>query len=811
MQKVIITMIVLFFSISVVVRSQSGGKALQFDGIDDVVTIANGPGDAVNNFTIEMWVKPKAPQEMDRMEAAGVSGVRGQRYLTFPAMGGAWEPKTRTHSGVGLAVGTNCISVYEHAGSYMPPLLVYPCNLTDWTHIAVVYENRQPVLYLNGTFAMRGLQSPRLKVHLGLYQIGGHKYGHYAGDVDEVRYWSRALKPDEIQSNMNRSLSGSEEGLILYYNCNKMSSDGRLNDLTGNDHMGTLTGGARLIESTCPITEVASERATSDLVTNEPPGAWAMPSRPADLYIDSVKFVEPSGNHALDGYETGEIHILLTNRGVGKAQNIQVALSPLGAGSGLTFEKNWTIERISSKESHSLVVPVFAVGSVESMTRKIRIQVNEEFGFDADPAVLGFETVAYNPPDLQVPKVAINDREEGDAYGNGNSVIEPNESVIVTAFVQNFGAGKAESVKARITLNTDSPYLSCPDTSRTFDLGDIEAGDYREVSFYFFSTRRYTGEHIPLKLDITEARGDFGKTIDLGLKMNVRTENVVDVSIARVDVPKPTIKEIAGFQKSDIDDVPPASKSIRTDGLAVIIGIEDYKYAPSATFANRDAEAFYNYAIKVLGIPDANIYYLVDDAATAGEFSKMFDDDGWLARRVTKRSDVFIYYSGHGTPDLKTQVPYLIPHDIDPNYPQGGYSTFELYENLGKLEAKSMTVMLDACFSGQSRESEMLLANARPIRISVESSGVPPSVTLISASSGTQISSSFPEQKHGIFSYYLMKGMRGIADSDGDQSITLEELFNYVRSEVTRTAGRLDREQTPELFTNKNKQILVEY
>ncbi len=539
--------------------------------------------------------------------------------------------------------------------------------------------------------------------------------------------------------------------------------------------------------------------------------SYVMPKRPADLYIENLLFKEPSGNMALDGYESGSIEFTLWNKGLGKAQNINISLSPLISDKNLFYSKEKIVEVIESKSSYSVSIPISAGGTVETLRRSIRIQANEEFGFDADPIILNFETVAFNPPDLRIEKIAINDREEGDAYGNGNSIIEPNESIVVSAYVQNFGSGAAEDVNATIMLASSNRNISCPDQGKEIALGNILPGEYKPVEFYFFTSKRYAESDIPLKIKITEAKGDYGKEINLGLKMNIRTENIIDVNIAKIDIPKAEIKEIEGFSKSDIDEVTVKSKITRSSSLAVIIGIEKYKYASSASYASRDAGAFYQYATKILGIPDANVYYLVDDGATVGEFSKLFDEDGWLSRRVTENSDIFVFYSGHGAPDIKTKVPYVIPYDIDPNYAQNGYSSYQLYKNLGALNAKSVTVMLDACFSGQNKENEMLLVGARPALLEIAQSAVPSNVTLISASSANQISSGYPTEKHGIFSYFLMKGMSVESDTNKDGKITLGELYDYLYSNVKSTAGQLDREQTPELVNGNRDQVICEF
>ncbi len=194
------------------------------------------------------------------------------------------------------------------------------------------------------------------------------------------------------------------------------------------------------------------------------------------------------------------------------------------------------------------------------------------------------------------------------------------------------------------------------------------------------------------------------------------------------------------------------------------------------------------------------------------EFSKVFSKDGWLDKRIKDgKSNVFIYYAGHGAPDIKANKAYLIPYDGDPNYAsQTGYGMDKLYSNLGKMNAKSVTVFLDACFSGANRNNEMLLADARPVFLEVDASAAG-NVTVFSAAGGKEISSAWPEKKHGLFSYFLMKGMRGDADANKDNQITVGELGDYVKENVSDMAGMLDREQTPELQTMDRGKVLIKY
>ena len=120
-------------------------------------------------------------------------------------------------------------------------------------------------------------------------------------------------------------------------------------------------------------------------------------------------------------------------------------------------------------------------------------------------------------------------------------------------------------------------------------------------------------------------------------------------------------------------------------------------------------------------------------------------------------------------------------------------------------------MFLDTCYSGISRDEKMLLASARPIRVTQKNQNeIPNNFTIFSASKLNQISSGFKEAKHGIFSYYLMKGLEGKADNNQDKILTSQELLSYMDKNISQTAAVLGREQNPSLSGNKDK-VLVRY
>lgn len=235
------------------------------------------------------------------------------------------------------------------------------------------------------------------------------------------------------------------------------------------------------------------------------------------------------------------------------------------------------------------------------------------------------------------------------------------------------------------------------------------------------------------------------------------------------------------------------------ESAAIIIGISNYRTLPKAEFANDDARVFYDYAIRALGVKPENIKLLVDADAEDVEIIKAFKT--WLPSRVRSTTDVYVYYSGHGLPTQDGQGLYLLPPRADRDFISRTSIQFqEISADLQAVNPKSVTIFMDACYSGQARNGETLMANARPVTLKSEKKLFPENFTVITASQADQISSSSPDLKHGIFSYYLMKGMEGGADTNKDGKITLGEMRAYLVENVGRQAGMMSRKQEPQLI-----------
>ena len=160
------------------------------------------------------------------------------------------------------------------------------------------------------------------------------------------------------------------------------------------------------------------------------------------------------------------------------------------------------------------------------------------------------------------------------------------------------------------------------------------------------------------------------------------------------------------------------------DDIGVIIANGDYQYLgeeiPNVDPAYSDAESMKEYFMKGLGIKEGNIIYLRD--ATAAQITKVFGNEksykgqafNWVKPNVSK---LYVYYVGHGAPDTEKGNSYLVPSDASAQMIElSGYSLNTLYKNLSLIPAKSITVILEACFSGISQVGS-LFSKASPITI----------------------------------------------------------------------------------------------
>jgi uncharacterized membrane protein len=261
-------------------------------------------------------------------------------------------------------------------------------------------------------------------------------------------------------------------------------------------------------------------------------------------------------------------------------------------------------------------------------------------------------------------------------------------------------------------------------------------------------------------------------------------------------------------------ELPAVGRNADHKKWAVVIGVEKYRRAPSVPYALRDAQAVYEYFTKLFRIPAENCFVLFDEQATLGEFRGLFE--GSLPSLVRKGDTVYCYFAGHGVPDVGDQTPYLLPYDGKPSNPKWtAYASADLYASLGRLKAKNVFVFLDACFSGsagRSPDQKPLFKGARPGLVKIKDQILSQkNLALFAAAKSNQISNAYQEKQHGLFTYFLLKGLGGESASNKKGVIRVKDLADYVKTNVHNISRRFGANlaQTPVIKGRREKEDLV--
>jgi hypothetical protein len=386
---------------------------------------------------------------------------------------------------------------------------------------------------------------------------------------------------------------------------------------------------------------------------------------------------------------------------------------------------------------------------------------------------------------------------------------------IAAVFQKNFKATiKMEKVEKAAARNVDvvailDIFLELPntfagdvkvDTSAAFLTVDGKTIDTIKASDVQGASKYLMGVSAAMEEAVKVVKGKFENSLTASVKLTEFAKSKTGESTAVAAMSQvPSVARIS----SDVDRVPAVKTTAKKHAYAIVIGIEQYReQLPKANFAAHDASVVGDYVTKVLGYPEENVVVRLNDKATKTDLEKYFE--GWLPNNVEKDSSVFVYFSGHGAPHVKTGDAYLVPYDGDPTFvDKTGYSLKRLYAALDKLPAKDVTVVLDSCFSGAGGRS-VLAEGARPMGLALETQAITAGrITVLSASSGDQSSNTFKEQGHGLLTYFFLKGLQGEGDVNKDGSIEMVELLDYVKPNVQRVARKqYNNEQTPQLLAS---------
>lgn len=230
---------------------------------------------------------------------------------------------------------------------------------------------------------------------------------------------------------------------------------------------------------------------------------------------------------------------------------------------------------------------------------------------------------------------------------------------------------------------------------------------------------------------------------------------------------------------------------------AAVIGINDYRHVRKLDYARNDATAFADYLRTNLDIEADHLFELYDGQATKRDIQSLLGTQ--IRSKAGHEDTVIIFFAGHGAPEeSETSLDgdgidkYILPCDANTS---DLYTTAipmdEIARIFRRIKAERVILLADCCYSGQTGGRTILsktranISDAFLDRLSRGKGRI-----IITASSASEVSKESDDLKHGYFTYYLLKGLKGAADVDVDRFIDVNEISSYLNREVPKATGQ---------------------
>ena len=490
---------------------------------------------------------------------------------------------------------------------------------------------------------------------------------------------------------------------------------------------------------------------------------WTQTLPKQEVVEGSVALVDKTGENIVRAGGEYAIRFQVKNLSGGAVKNCKVDVTPTMPFTGIEA-KNPQPVNFAGKEVKTIEVPIVADLSTEDGQVEISVRVHEPNGHSSKPFYTKIMTRAYEAPLIRITDYSVTAK-------NGTT-LQKKQPFNLQLMLQSVKRGEAQHVSTTIEL---PPNVILLDGENLHKVGTLKGGEAKSLVYQLFINNNYEGTTIPISVYLFESNERYAedRTINLTLDQAMASK-MIDVKAMSQQQTKNDIA-IATLG-SDVDKDIPVATEAQKNTFVVIIANEHYQMVDGVPFANNDETMFEAYCRQTLGIPQKNIRLVKDGTLNVIKFQI-----DWL-RQVMEtfngQASAIVYYAGHGIPDEQSHASYLLPTDGYPSNTSSAYSLDELYQTLGNMPARSITMFLDACFSGSKRDGT-ILASARGVAIKAKGSAPQGKMIVFSAAQGDETAYPYEEQHHGMSTYYLLKKLK---DSNGNA--TLGELSDYVTLQV---------------------------
>ncbi|WP_447974050.1 hypothetical protein [Nitrospira sp. Kam-Ns4a] len=346
---------------------------------------------------------------------------------------------------------------------------------------------------------------------------------------------------------------------------------------------------------------------------------------------------------------------------------------------------------------------------------------------------------------------------------NGNLILEGGERVRLRVDLVNAGRLAARDVQVTVS---GTPAVVAQFPASTLPVGTLQPGESRSVEFAGTLPPSLPSQRVEMKIALSEASGLVGLPATQVLVAAMRP--------AREPAPGPGA---AAPRFDDVDQVPAAPPGVQQPQLYVVaVGISTYRDPQPFTrkYAAADAELVAAYFQALGGVPAANVKVLRDKNALRPDLEEVLLD--WLPSRVTEQSVVIVYFAGLATASPSGDVA-LLPYEAGANGTARLYPLKDLAAALAKLRTRQVLLIFDGPTTRPSG------AGKGPQKALRWDAGGNHPARLI-ASPGFQPAIEPDTVRHGLFTYYLIRGLRGDADKDGNGAVTVGELAAFLTQTV---------------------------
>jgi hypothetical protein len=349
---------------------------------------------------------------------------------------------------------------------------------------------------------------------------------------------------------------------------------------------------------------------------------------------------------------------------------------------------------------------------------------------------------------------------------NSNLVLEGGERIRVRIDLVNGGEQDLQGVTAALT-GTASVLAQFPTSSLA--VGRLQPGQSRSI--------------------------EFAATLPQSVQQQQAEIHVaVSDSATRTQPPTQTLAlsiQPTGIKADDVDQIPALATGFRQpDTYLISIGIGFYRdrQIPSRKFASLDAKMVSNYFQSLGGLPASNVHLLQDWKAIRSDIDEALLD--WLPPHMNKDAVVIVYFAGLALV-ASTGETFLVPYDGTSTTTSRAYPLKELEATLSRLNAKQTVFLFDGIVSRMG--PDIPTKNALPQWYPTGSSTLH-----VIGISGIGRGLEDDQHRHGLFTYYLLRALRGEADTNRDGDVTLGETVTYLSQKVRwASKAHMNQEQRP--------------